>query len=196
MKPRIPRMMTYKTVLIGDGAVGKTSIRRIYMGKEFMSSHLATIGVDFAQKHIQTEDETVRFIIWDLAGQPSFERVRRHYYQGSHSLILVYSVIDRETFDNASKWLVEAYKYMGQLPPTAVIGNKIDLRWEHPLEDVVSTKEGRQFTEYFIEKLKVDAIFRETSALTGENIHGMFTELIKMMSRNSARTPPPVDPSV
>jgi len=195
MKPRSPRMMTYKTVLIGDGAVGKTSIRRAYMGKEFISSHLATIGVDFAQKHIQTEDAVVRFIIWDLAGQPTFERVRRHYYQGSHSLILVYSVIDRETFDNASKWLVEAYKYMGQLPPTAVIGNKIDLRWEHPREDVVSTKEGQQFTEYFIEKLEVDAIFRETSALTGENIQDMFTELLKMMAKDSKKTPPGVDSS-
>jgi len=189
-------MMTYKTVLIGDGAVGKTSIRRAYMGAEFMSSHLATIGVDFAQKHIQTEDAPVRFIIWDLAGQPTFERVRRHYYQGSHSLILVYSVIDREIFDNASKWLVEAYKYMGQLPPTAIIGNKIDLRWEHPLEDVVSTKEGQQFTEYFFEKLEVDAIFRETSALTGVNIHDMFTELLKMMSKDAAKIPPPVGPSV
>jgi len=187
MKPRSPRMMTYKTVLIGDGAVGKTSIRRAYMGEEFMSSHLATIGVDFAQKHIQTEDAVVRFIIWDLAGQPSFERVRRHYYQGSHSLILVYSVIDRETFDNASKWLVEAYKYMGQLPPTAVIGNKIDLRWEHRLEDIVSTKEGQQFTEYFIEKLDVDAIFRETSALTGVNIQDMFTDLIKMMGKDAEK---------
>jgi len=75
-------MMTYKTVLIGDGAVGKTSIRRAYMGEAFMSSHLATLGVDFAQKLIQTEDAPVRFIIWDLAGQPTFERVRRHYYQG------------------------------------------------------------------------------------------------------------------
>jgi len=185
-------MMTYKTVLIGDGAVGKTSIRRAYMGEDFMSSHLATIGVDFAQKQIQTDDATVRFIIWDLAGQPSFERVRRHYYQGSHSLILVYSVIDRETFDNASKWLVEAYKYMGQLPPTAVIGNKIDLRWEHPREDVVSTKEGQQFTEYFIEKLNVNAIFKETSALTGENIQDMFAELIKMMAEDDAKARQPV----
>lgn len=195
MKPRSARMMTYKTVLIGDGAVGKTSIRRAYMGAEFISSHLATIGVDFAQKQIQTEDAVVRFVVWDFAGQPSFERVRRHYYQGSHSLILVYSVIDRETFDNASKWLVEAYKYMGQLPPTAIIGNKIDLRWEHPLEDVVSTKEGRQFTDYFTEKLEVDALFRETSALTGLNIQDMFAELIKMMSKDATKTPPPVDSS-
>jgi len=188
-------MMTYKTVLISDGAVGKTSIRRVYMGEEFLSSHLATLGVDFAQKHVQTEDELVRFIIWDLAGQPSFERVRRHYYQGSHSLILVYSVVDRETFDNASKWLVEAYKYMGQLPPTAVIGNKTDLRWGYPREDVVSTEEGQQFTEYFTEKLEVDAIFRETSALTGENIQDMFTELLRMMTENDTKTPPPVDSS-
>jgi GTPase SAR1 family protein len=95
---------------------------------------------------------------------------------------LVYSVIDRETFDNASKWLVEAFKNMGPLPPTVIIGNKIDLRQSYDKKKYVTTEEGEEFAKYFIEKLGVPAIFRETSAKTGANIQDTFHELLKMMN--------------
>lgn len=171
---------TWKTVLIGDAAVGKTSIRRKYLGEGFITSHIATLGVDFAQKHVYHRGKTHRLIIWDLSGQASFERVRRHYYHGCGSIILVYSISDRDSFDNASKWLVEAFRYMGELPPTIVIGNKIDLRI-YPKEDFVSSQEGLKFTEYFREQLNVATIFIETSAKTGENIQDAFGRLIDMM---------------
>ena len=51
-----PGTMMFKLVLIGDGAVGKTSVRRKYLGKGFISSHMATIGVDFAQKYMQVDE--------------------------------------------------------------------------------------------------------------------------------------------
>jgi small GTP-binding protein len=178
----------FKTVLLGDGAVGKTSIRRNYMKEGFKTTHIPTIGVDFAKKLIDFYGEIIRFIIWDLAGQPSFERVRRHYYMGCQSIILVYSVVDRDSFDNASKWLAEAYKHMGSLPPTAIVANKADLRHSNPSRDEVSTEEGLRFTEYFKEKLEVPAVFKETSALTGENIDDTFTELIRMMILQAQET--------
>ncbi len=177
----------FKSVLIGDGAVGKTSIRKRYMGEGFVTSHLATIGVDFAKKVINRDGSDVWLIIWDLAGQPSYESVRRHYYMGCHSIILVYSVIRRESFDNASKWLVEAHKYMGKLPPTAILGNKIDLRPSRPKDDVVSTEEGERFAQIFCERLDVPVVFRETSALTGENITEVFHDLVELMIKLNPR---------
>jgi len=171
-----------KAVLIGDGAVGKTSIRRNYLGEDFIEGHLATIGVDLATKRVLFEEDIVKFIIWDLAGQPTFEKVRGHYYSGCNGILLVYSVIDRETFDNASKWLAEAYKNMGPLPPTVIIGNKIDLRKSDDKKKYVTSAEGQAFCEYFMEKLDVPAIFRETSAKTGENIQDTFHELLRMMT--------------
>ncbi|MFQ5833911.1 MAG: Rab family GTPase, partial [Candidatus Thorarchaeota archaeon] len=182
MSSKFHRGTIFKSVLIGDGAVGKTSIRRRYLGDEFIEGHLATIGVDFAQKWVSYEGATVRFVCWDLSGQPSFKQVRKHYYQGSDGIILVYSVTDRESFDNASKWLVEAYKNMEKLPPTVIVANKIDLRPTTPEGQLVSTEEGNEFVEYFIDKLGVPAIFRETSAKTGENIEDTFQELLRMMS--------------
>ncbi|MFW9976219.1 MAG: Rab family GTPase, partial [Candidatus Thorarchaeota archaeon] len=170
-----------KAVLIGDGAVGKTSIRRNYLGEEFTESHIATIGVDLATKRVLFEQEIVKFIIWDLAGQPTFEKVRGHYYAGCNGILLVYSVVDRESFDNASKWLVEAFKNMGPLPPTVIIGNKTDLRHSLDKKKYVTPDEGEKFTKYFINKLGVPAIFRETSAKTGSGIQDAFTELLRMM---------------
>ncbi|MHA1960627.1 MAG: Rab family GTPase [Candidatus Thorarchaeota archaeon] len=178
-----------KSVLIGDGAVGKTSIRRNYLGEEFVEGHLATIGVDLATKRVLFNDEIVKFILWDLAGQPSFVSVRGHYYHGSNGIILVYSVTDRDSFDNASKWLVEAYRNMGPLPPTVIVANKIDLRGKTPEENLVTTEEGREFTDYFIEKLEVPAVFRETSAMTGDNIEDTFTELLRMMGEAEKEQP-------
>jgi small GTP-binding protein len=170
-----------KAVLIGDGRVGKTSIRRNYLGEEFTEGHLATIGVDLATKRVLFNKEIVKFIIWDLAGQPTFEKVRGHYYAGCNGILLVYSVEDRESFDNASKWLVEAYKNMGPLPPTVIIGNKTDLRHSLDKKKYVTPEEGQEFTKYFIKKLDVPAIFRETSAKTGAGIQDAFTELLRMM---------------
>ncbi len=171
-----------KAVLIGDGAVGKTSIRRNYLGEDFTEGHIATIGVDLATKRVLFDKEIVKFIIWDLAGQPTFEKVRGHYYSGCNGICLVYSVTNRESFDNASKWLVEAFKNMGPLPPTVIIANKIDLRYTTDKKKYVSREEGEEFTRYFIEKLDVPAIYRETSAKTGSGVQDTFTELLRMMS--------------
>lgn len=176
-----PGDITMKMVLIGDGAVGKTSIRRNYLGQGFNTSHLATIGVDFCQKYTSYRGVNVRQIIWDLAGQPSYESVRRHYYQGSAGILLVYSVINRESFDNASRWLVEAYKYMKELPPVAILANKIDLRSTNSASDVVTTEEGLRFKDHYIEKLNMPAIFQETSALRGEGVQEVFDGLTGLM---------------
>ncbi len=181
MKDQDDGSIVMKAVLIGDGAVGKTSIRRNYLGDEFIEGHIATIGVDLATKRVIFDKKVVKFIIWDLAGQPSFAQVRGHYYHGCNGIMLVYSVIDRESFDNASKWLVEAYRNMGPLPPTIIIGNKTDLREGKPKDEIVTTEEGENFTKHFIEKLEVPAVFVETSAKTGYNIQDAFTELLKMM---------------
>jgi len=135
-----------------------------------------------ATKRVLFEQEIVKFIIWDLAGQPTFEKVRGHYYSGCNGICLVYSVNNRESFDNASKWLVEAFKNMGPLPPTVIIANKIDLRYTNDKTKYVTREEGEEFTRYFIEKLGVPAIYRETSAKTGSGIQDTFTELLRMMS--------------
>lgn len=181
MSPDTPGTMMFKLVLIGDGNVGKTSVRRKYLGKGFISSHIATIGVDFAQKYVQVDGITCRLVIWDLAGQTSFERVRKHYYQGCSALVLVYDMTNRETFDNASKWLVEAFRHSGEIPPTAILANKWDLRTPENAAELVSAEEGKAFSKMFTEKLGIPSIFYETSAKNGENIQETFSTITRLM---------------
>lgn len=177
-----PRRWQFKICLIGDGYVGKTSIRRKYLGLGFRSNYIPSLGVDFAQKTVvYDDDETVRLVIWDIAGQSQFQSLRRRYYEGCSGLILAYSVVDRESFDNASKWLVEAKGYMDKFPALIIVGNKIDLRSYHPKEDIITYEEGLEFTKRFSEQLDTPAIFIETSALTGENIDRAFEKLTRLM---------------
>ena len=172
----------FKICLIGDGYVGKTSIRRKYLGQGFRSNYIPSLGVDFAQKTVvYGDDESVRLVIWDIAGQPQFQSLRRRYYEGCSGLILVYSVVDRESFDSAAKWLVEAKGFMDQFPALILVGNKIDLRSYHPKEDVISYEEGLEFAKKFSDRLESPSIFIETSALTGENIDKAFDKLTRMM---------------
>ena len=188
----------YKICLVGDGYVGKTSIRRKYLKEGFKSSYLPTLGVDFAQKAITHKGVPTNLVIWDIAGQPAFQGLRRRYYEGSSGIILVYSVVDRESFGNASKWLVEAHGFMNALPPMIVIGNKKDLRPGYAKEEVVSPEEGKAFTERFSQKLNMPVIFIETSALTGDNIDEAFDSLVGLMTgdKEEAKAEPEATPAV
>jgi len=171
----------FKAVLIGDAAVGKTSVRRKYLGKGFISSHIATIGVDFAQKAVVVDDQPVQLIIWDLAGQEGYGRVRKHYYEGCSAIILVYDITNRDSFDNASAWLAESYKHTEEIPPIAVLANKVDLRTLSSGVELVTPEEGAAFAKSLTEKLEVPTIFFETSAKNGENIQESFTELTRIL---------------
>lgn len=177
----------FKVCLIGDGYVGKTSIRRQYLGTGFKASYLPTLGVDFAHTTLMYDGTKTQLVIWDIAGQPLFKSLRKRYYQGCSGLILVYSVVDRDTFDNASKWLVEAHGFLGELPPLIVVGNKIDLRPTRSERQIVSYEEGMEFTEKFSNKLNVEAEFIETSALTGENIDNAFLKLTELMFKGTEK---------
>ncbi len=187
---RSPRRWQFKVCLMGDGYVGKTSIRRKYLGEGFKRNYLPTLGVDFAQKPLEVDGKPTNLVIWDIAGQTVFQNLRKRYYEGSSGMILVYSVVDRTSFDNASKWLVEAHDFVDDLPPLIVVGNKIDLRPGYPPDEVVSTEEGQEFAKRFGEKLNTPVKFIESSALTGENIEKVFSGLTRLMFDEVERTRP------
>jgi small GTP-binding protein len=171
----------FKVCLIGDGYVGKTSIRREYLKEGFKRSYIPTLGVDFAQKSLFFDGNPTNLVIWDIAGQVAFQNLRRRYYEGSSGIILVYAVDDRKSFDSASKWLVEAHGFMNNLPPLMIVANKIDLRTTLRREDIVTTEEGKAFANSVAEKLGTQAVFIETSAKTGSNIDETFEALTRMM---------------
>jgi Ras-related protein Rab-1A len=171
-----------KICLLGDGAVGKTALRERYLGKQFSSGYVMTIGADFAVKktEIETEEGTksVKFQIWDLAGQPRFNSVRELYYKGSHGGLLVFDITRRESFNNLRNWIDELYKNSGRgRMPVTVLGNKLDLINE--AEDYVKREEVFEYIEDLKKELNISFSipYLETSAKTGANVEESFSIL-------------------
>lgn len=90
-----------KVVLIGDGGVGKTSLRNQYIHKKFTDAYKATIGADFITKEVETNDgKKVMMQIWDTAGQERFQSLGVAYYRGADACILVYDVNNYLSFQH------------------------------------------------------------------------------------------------
>lgn len=161
----------FKVVLIGEGAVGKTSIRRRYMGEGFRADFLATMGADFAYLKTKVNNNEIEWQIWDLAGQPAFRNVMKAYYRGSMGALAVYDVTQPNTLDSIDSWVSDARDHSESSTemPVVVVGNKIDLRQEVP--NSLKTIQG------FVKAKALNADFVETSAKTGEAIEEAFTKL-------------------
>ena len=166
-------LYAFKVVLMGDGAVGKSSLRRKFMGKTFDTTYIMTIGADFAVKYMRIGDVNVKFVIWDLAGQPHFRAVRTTFYRGARGGLLLYDITRRDTFEHVPAWMEEFVKHTkGEGMAVVLVGNKVDLR-EKGLEQV-SWADGLAMAEELQKKHGIPVSFVETSAITGENVDKAF----------------------
>jgi small GTP-binding protein len=159
----------FKLILGGDGAVGKTSMVHRYVENEFATDYKSTIGTSIMKKECTFKEleSTVRFIIWDLAGQAQFKRVRQSYLANAEAGILVYDVTNRASFESIDKsWYTEIKKASPGIA-LIIVGNKIDLESKR----VVSRDEGEALAK------KLILTYVETSAKTGENINDAFKML-------------------
>lgn len=180
-----------KILICGDGAVGKTSLRRNFAGFNFNSTYMHTIGAELSivTKEIKFDDNdfqinSIKYFVWDLAGQPTFSSVRPRYYQGGDAVFLVYDITSRESFQNIKNWIQEIKTYNSNYPiPMILVANKIDLKDE--VDYYITTSEGIDFVQELTEiKSKneiIDALYIETSALTGENVNAAFEEIGKLL---------------
>ncbi len=164
--------VTFKVVLMGDGQVGKTTIRRRFMGEQFSGEYIKTIGANFTSQKVQIGDTLVKFQIWDLAGQPNYSQVQRSFYRGCKGAFLVFDLTRPETLDNLNRWIEMALDYAGGTINTyIIIGNKKDL------DRRVDASAAEAFSKLIAEKTGKSASYYETSAATGENIETVFYEL-------------------
>ncbi|XP_072498640.1 ras-related protein Rab-23 isoform X2 [Notamacropus eugenii] len=115
-----------KVVVVGNGAVGKSSMIQRYCKGIFTKDYKKTIGVDFLERQVQVNDEDVRLMLWDTAGQEEFDAITKAYYRGAQACVLVFSTIDRESFEAISSWREKVVTEVGDIP-TVLVQNKIDL---------------------------------------------------------------------
>ncbi|KAH0622060.1 hypothetical protein JD844_023983 [Phrynosoma platyrhinos] len=115
-----------KVVVVGNGAVGKSSMIQRYCKGIFTKDYKKTIGVDFLEREMQVNDEDVRLMLWDTAGQEEFDAITKAYYRGAQACVLVFSTIDRESFEAIPTWKDKVVSEVGDIP-TVLVQNKIDL---------------------------------------------------------------------
>lgn len=173
-----------KIILAGDGAVGKTAMRRTFMGVNFDGQYLMTIGADFSVKEVRLNtpgQDVLKFQIWDLAGQPRFQEVRSVYYSGIVGAVLMYDITRPDSYENTPKWLMEIKKHSKKgAVPVVLLANKVDLKDKVPIS--LSTSEGLALSSaiskyYWDEEYYADIPYFETSAKTGENVEAAFHKL-------------------
>jgi small GTP-binding protein len=165
-----------KICLIGDGGVGKTSLRERLLGEGFESTYLLTIGADFATYETIIDDRQYKFQIWDLAGQQRFDVVRAVYYRGSHGAIMVFDQTRPDSFTNLEEWKKEMFTHVGRKIPFIVLGNKSDLKSRIDQE---ALKEFITNSEKDFSFLNVQFIipYLDTSARTSYNVEEAFMAL-------------------
>lgn len=158
----------YKLILGGDGAVGKTSMVHRFVEDVFDVDYKSTIGTSIMKKECQFEglESKVRFVIWDLAGQSQFKRVRQSYVANAEAGVLVFDVTRRDTYENVKIWYDESIKEAPDIT-FILVGNKIDLADSRQ----VSKEEGEALAN------ELGLSYIETSAKTGENIEDAFKML-------------------
>ena len=84
----------FKILLVGDSAVGKSSLAERYAEGRFDPKFIATIGVDFKIRALDMDGKAVKLQIWDTAGQERFRCITTSYYRGAHGIILTYDLTD------------------------------------------------------------------------------------------------------
>ncbi len=168
-KNDVAKGFVFKITVIGNGAVGKTSLIKKYTQGSFQKDYIKTLGAQFSKYDEEIEGDNCKLFFWDIAGQDEFNFMRPTFYKGSKAAIIVFSHTDGDSYNNIVDWHEDIKKYTGDLP-IVLFGNKTDLIDEKNLEDenVKKLVEERNFLGYY-----------KTSAKTGQGVFEAFQAIIK-----------------
>eukprot|EP01033_Poteriospumella_lacustris_P001613 gene1613-1175_t len=170
-----------KVVLLGDTGVGKSSLVLRFVTNNFKPYSESTIGASFMSKLLSVNGKSIKFQIWDTAGQEKYHSLAPMYYRGAAAAILVYDITRSSTFKTLQNWVEELKSKGPKDIAIAIAGNKADLEDSREVDRSVAQGYANE----------INAIYLETSAKEDTNVQDIFVKL-------SARLPTPQasDPNV
>lgn len=170
------RMFQFKLVLLGESAVGKSSLVLRFVKGQFHEYQESTIGAAFLTQTICLDDAVVKFEIWDTAGQERYHSLAPMYYRGAHAAIVTYDITNKDSFVRAQTWIAELQKQGSPNIMIALAGNKSDL------DNIraVQFEEGRAFAD------ENHLLFMETSAKSSLNVTELFTAIAKKLPKTDS----------
>ena len=170
-----------KICLLGDGAVGKTSLVNKFVNNMFHEEYILTVGTRTSKKSIFIQNHNLQYeahldmLIWDIMGQMSFRKLLHpDYLMGAKGAILVCDLTRKETLDNLDEWIDSLY-IEGEIIPTVFVANKCDRVGD------------MEFGAEDIEKVAsiYDSPVFVTSAKTGEKVENVFESLGQKILSNT-----------
>lgn len=153
-----------KLVLLGDMAVGKTSIALRFARGTFENNYKQTIGASFVKRIVEINDCVINFQIWDTAGQERYMALVPMYLRGAQVALIVYDVTEKDSFRCIEKWLLALDAY-AEDTHMVIVANKCDLDVVVPMEEAEEFAKERNLR------------FINVSAKTGMNIDKLFNDI-------------------
>ena len=162
-----------KFIIVGDSSVGKSNILLRFSRNIFDSGHQATLGIEFANKHLIYNNTDYLVQIWDTAGQENFRSVTRAYYKASAVAMVVYDITKEESFEHIKTWLSDCKELAPNTVLLVLVGNKTDLEEQR----VISKERGENLAK------ENNMLFFETSAKLGDGIEQAFQKSIEAVDQ-------------
>ena len=172
-----------KVCLVGNPAVGKTSLVRRYVLDAFDDRYLTTVGTKVSKKPVRVTDPShdldadIDLMIWDIMGQPGFrEMLKDAYFFDAKGVLAVADLTRKESLEDLRNWIKAVEGVAGKVPVIVAV-NKSDL----PEQAAFTTAEAVQAAE----ALGADVFL--TSAKTGANVEEVFRRLGARVVYNATR---------
>ena len=156
--------LNYKVIVVGNSYVGKSCLSLRATDDVFKDDYKSTIGTSVYNFKVKINDKPINLQIWDTCGQEKYKSLIKNYYQNSSLAIIVYSVIDENSFNDVNEWYKEIKLNTSPDCKIFLIANKVDLP-----ERKITKEQGKKLKSDF----KFD-LFMETSAKSGFNSKELF----------------------
>ena len=169
--------VTLKILVLGDTAVGKTSLSLKYVDGFFPENYISTIGVGYKIKIVEINGTKIILKIWNTCGQERYKSLAKTFIKDADGILFVYDISNKQSFEHIKDWIRESEEANGEFQKI-VLGNKIDLPAES--RDVPKEKLSKYINEKKYKGLEV-------SAKTGENVEKAFSMLTQLLVGNMSK---------
>ena len=166
-----------KLVMIGDTAVGKTSLGLRYVKDRFDETKRSTIAASYLTHTLDFGKTRVIYEIWDTAGQERFHSLAQIYYRGAQAVVVVYDISSKTSFEHAKRWVWEVQQKTHTDIVIALVGNKADLAGKREVD--------YELAQAFAEKNSL--LCMECSAKTAMNVDEIFLTIARRLTESSLK---------
>ena len=157
-----------KIVLLGESAVGKTSIIQRFTNDTFDLNCISSLSAQFNSKTIKVNGETIKFDVWDTAGQEKYRSLARIFYKDARVIIFVYDITNFKSFKEIQNyWYNETKDNCDNEVIYALVGNKSDLYEKEEVNEIDAINYAKE----------INAVFTTASALSNVGINSLFETL-------------------